>query len=279
LQNKWEFSVILVAIFFAFTALEFFFGGWRETSLAETLKLKKTNWWDIFSTLASFSGFQKTLSNLFSWGLLGAIVLLMRKHDGSLLSGVPFWPRVVLGIVTFDFLLYWTHRLMHENNVLWNLHVYHHSATRVNVLSDYRVHPLDYLLLYPAVLTVIMLVFSREMQNSWAYAWIEVVPGLIAHARIDTDFGWVGKYLIVSPRYHHLHHSKNLTMNTNYAHFFVIWDRVFGTYTEPTYSIHDIEQGLKDNYFETQHPLRAFLKPVFDLYKAPLALFKKFITR
>ena len=45
--------------------------------------------------------------------------------------------------------------------------------------------------------------------------------------------GWLN-YLVSGPEVHRWHHSKAIAeSNNNYAHSFVVWDLVFGTYFRP----------------------------------------------
>jgi sterol desaturase/sphingolipid hydroxylase (fatty acid hydroxylase superfamily) len=52
-----------------------------------------------------------------------------------------------------------------------------------------------------------------------------------SHGNIRLSFGWLGERLLVSPRYHRLHHGILSTAENgkNYAVLFPIWDLVFGT--------------------------------------------------
>lgn len=68
-------------------------------------------------------------------------------------------------------------------------------------------------------------------------------------------------------------------MRKNYGHFLVIWDRLFGTYQEPVKSIHDLEQGLRFNPYETLPPVQAFLRPVWRFYKMPFQGLRRKLER
>ncbi|HEU4731777.1 MAG TPA: sterol desaturase family protein, partial [Kofleriaceae bacterium] len=42
------------------------------------------------------------------------------------------------------------------------------------------------------------------------------------------------EWLLVTPRYHHIHHSTDAALHDgNYGSLFTIWDRLFGTYIDP----------------------------------------------
>lgn len=52
-----------------------------------------------------------------------------------------------------------------------------------------------------------------------------------SHGNIRLSFGWLGERLLVSPRYHRLHHGILSTADNgkNYAVLFPIWDLLFRT--------------------------------------------------
>ena len=56
---------------------------------------------------------------------------------------------------------------------------------------------------------------------------------MFQHSNIDVRLGWLN-YLVSGPEVHRWHHSKLIAeSNNNYAHSFVVWDLIFGTYFRP----------------------------------------------
>lgn len=60
----------------------------------------------------------------------------------------------------------------------------------------------------------------------------------LAHANARVSFGRVFEHLLVSPRYHRLHHAiaapgapkgSGTPVHSNFAQLFPVWDRIFGT--------------------------------------------------
>jgi sterol desaturase/sphingolipid hydroxylase (fatty acid hydroxylase superfamily) len=50
---------------------------------------------------------------------------------------------------------------------------------------------------------------------------------------------------LVTPRFHFVHHSTNRSIaNSNYGFIFSVWDRLFGTYTDPAVVPPDDSLGL-----------------------------------
>jgi len=63
--------------------------------------------------------------------------------------------------------------------------------------------------------------FSHMLLNDWM------------HMNVTWRSNWL-EWIVVTPRYHHIHHSKNAAhANANFGVTFSIWDRLFGTYVDP----------------------------------------------
>jgi sterol desaturase/sphingolipid hydroxylase (fatty acid hydroxylase superfamily) len=59
------------------------------------------------------------------------------------------------------------------------------------------------------------------------------VSGLFQHSNCDVRLGWLN-YVVSGPEVHRWHHSRRVEeSNHNYAHSFVVWDLLFGTYFRP----------------------------------------------
>jgi sterol desaturase/sphingolipid hydroxylase (fatty acid hydroxylase superfamily) len=155
------------------------------------------------------------------------------------------WPGVTdLPLVTFllylfvlDFFDYWFHRGSHQIHWWWGLQSLHHSQQDMNLWSDNRNHLLDDFMrdIYMAVIAlaigvppgqyVLLVAASRILQS-------------LQHANVKLHFGWLGERLLVSPRYHRVHHGigighesygKNSLGGHNFAVLFPLWDIVFRT--------------------------------------------------
>ena len=59
------------------------------------------------------------------------------------------------------------------------------------------------------------------------------MSGLLQHSNCDVRLGRLN-YLVSGPEVHRSHHSRTVAeSNANYAHSFVVWDLLFGTYYRP----------------------------------------------
>ena len=155
------------------------------------------------------------------------------------------WPGVtdnavvslLIYLVVFDFVAYWTHRGQHELEWWWRLHSLHHSQRQMTMWSDNRSHLLDSILLDSIIVVVAQLIGVASEQFIVIVALTQLSESF-QHANIRLWFGQVGERLWVSPRFHRLHHSIGLghekqgpeTLGgNNFGVLLPWWDMLFGT--------------------------------------------------
>jgi sterol desaturase/sphingolipid hydroxylase (fatty acid hydroxylase superfamily) len=138
-----------------------------------------------------------------------------------------------LYLVVLDFAEYWRHRLQHRFEWWWALHSLHHSQRQMSFWTDNRNHLLDDLAgsLWFAALALaigvppgqfLLIVIATRMLES------------LQHANLRLSFGPVGEWLLVSPRFHRLHHAigdghEGRYRGCNFAVLFPVWDVLFRT--------------------------------------------------
>lgn len=146
----------------------------------------------------------------------------------NLISGLSAGWQIVVAVLVSDFVGYWVHRVKHVNSFLWAFHAIHHSQERLTVMTNYRVHIVDETLLRLALFIPFQIVgadFKIWITVDFAMAWIL----LLEHSEWNWTYGSFGR-LIVSPRYHQIHHSNvSRHQTSNYAALFSFWDDLFGT--------------------------------------------------
>ena len=145
--------------------------------------------------------------------------------------GMPSMVRFVVAIIVLDALAYAQHRLLHRVDVLWRFHAVHHSDPEVDVTTTFRHHPLE-AIFNGALVGAVVLVIGFSPAEITAYTWVSFVVELVAHANLALP-SWLGAILgrlIVTPEFHHLHHSRaNTEANSNFGQALSIWDTLFGT--------------------------------------------------
>ena len=158
--------------------------------------------------------------------------IAFRPQLPDTILAIPFVVRVLCYFVIADFGHYWIHRLMHTTHV-WRIHKWHHAPTYMYWLAGTRTTvPQQVLVNLPYIFA-----WSFLAGGPW---WIGLMIGVFnslqndwMHVNVTWRSNWL-EWLIVTPRYHHIHHSDNPAhYKANLAALFTIWDRLFGTYVNP----------------------------------------------
>ncbi|HEX5360713.1 MAG TPA: sterol desaturase family protein [Fluviicoccus sp.] len=160
------------------------------------------------------------LQGMFGWAVKDGIQ--------GWVQGLPFWVALFLIILVADLVQYWTHRAYHEVPLLWRLHAVHHSVKSMDWLAGSRQHILELLITRVLVLApVFVLGFSKDVID--AYIVVVGFQAVFNHANVKVSLGPL-KYLIVTPNFHHWHHSQDAeALDRNYAAHFAFLDHLFGT--------------------------------------------------
>ena len=162
-----------------------------------------------------------------------AAAFVSRSEQKSLLDmfGLPSTMRLVVAIIGLDALAYAQHRLLHRVEVLWRFHAVHHSDPEVDVTTTFRHHPVE-AIFNGALIGGVVLMIGFSPAEIAAYTWVSFVVELVAHANLALPswFSAIFGKFIVTPEFHHLHHSRaNAEANANFGQAFSIWDTLFKT--------------------------------------------------
>lgn len=136
-------------------------------------------------------------------------------------------------LVVIDFVLYWVHRAQHAFGWWWALHALHHSQREMTFWTDDRNHLLD-MVITDLVLAVAALLVGVAPGQFVAIVAVTRAVESLSHANVRLAFGRVGERLLVSPRFHRVHHAIGLghegaRQGCNFAVLFPVWDYLFGT--------------------------------------------------
>jgi sterol desaturase/sphingolipid hydroxylase (fatty acid hydroxylase superfamily) len=100
---------------------------------------------------------------------------------------------------------YWRHRLSHSFRSWYALHALHHAQRQMSFWSDDRNHLLDDLIAALWFGVVGLAIGIPPLQFPLLFLFMRFIESL-SHANIKLSFGWLGDRLLVSPRFHRLHH-------------------------------------------------------------------------
>ena len=170
------------------------------------------------------------------------------------------WVSFVLYLLLFDLVGYALHRAQHQFDWWWQLHALHHSQRQMTLWSDNRNHLLDDVI-HDSVFVLVGLAVGIPPGQFVAVVLIMQLVESLSHANVRLDFGRIGDRLLVSPRFHRVHHAIGIGHEShgagtlgghNFAVLFPVWDLLFRTAAydrpiEPT-GIRDQlpEQGGRD---------------------------------
>jgi sterol desaturase/sphingolipid hydroxylase (fatty acid hydroxylase superfamily) len=148
----------------------------------------------------------------------------------KMVAGQPWWLQAAEVIVLSDFLIYWAHRLQHNNPFLWRFHKVHHSAEHLDWLAAHREHPLDSLYTIGIInLPAFILGFPLEMLAG--FIAFRGIWAIYIHSNVRLPLRFL-RVIIGSPELHHWHHDRDRHAG-NYANISPLMDIIFGTYTCP----------------------------------------------
>jgi sterol desaturase/sphingolipid hydroxylase (fatty acid hydroxylase superfamily) len=135
---------------------------------------------------------------------------------------------VVVYYLANTFVGYWQHRMMHWR-WFWHLHRFHHAATEINIFTSFRTSPAEAFRFIPFAIPL----FFVKPPSAEMFAFFTVANQLLAllqHSELPWSLGWLGRWLIVSPQYHQIHHSMDEEHRDLNFSVCPIWDRLFGTW-------------------------------------------------
>ena len=147
-------------------------------------------------------------------------------------QALPLLVQVLLIILCADFVLYWEHRAFHEIKRLWPFHAVHHSVETMDWLAGSRSHLVQTFIERSLVMIPLYLIGPDKAALD-LYVAFAALQAIVIHCNLGLSFGPL-KYLLVTPQYHHWHHSSEApAIDTNYSAHTVLFDRLFGTYHMP----------------------------------------------
>jgi sterol desaturase/sphingolipid hydroxylase (fatty acid hydroxylase superfamily) len=253
--------------------------GWSRSSLKTLWEARASVKLDALSIAMSLLPLGR-LGYILSLGLLFLIdTHAVKTGNISVTHFLPVWGIQVTVLVLFhSFIAYWMHRLEHTIPALWALHKFHHSADRMSILTSERrtvlAKGMEEALLFIPALLLSDPTAPKPTLGSVSFAMVVIYAAFriftsfnmyLCHSNLTTDYGWIGRWLLVSPRMHRLHHAASRSYHDkNFTFDLVIWDRLFGTYAScDAAAVADVPLGLDDNPFNTRSTITGVFRNYF----------------
>lgn len=160
-----------------------------------------------------------------------------------------------------DFFYYLIHLLEHRSRLFWAVHNIHHSSEYFNFTVALRSSIFQPIYKFPFYIPLVLLGYEA-IDILLMYALGQTYGFFVHSSWIKRWGGWFEK-VMVSPSHHRVHHAKNPEyIDKNMAMVFIIWDKIFGTFT-PENTQKPINFGLTKN-IDTHNPISI----VFHEWKA-----------
>lgn len=160
--------------------------------------------------------------------------------------------KIIILILVLDCIFYWVHRLSHYSTWLWRCHLLHHSDTHLDLSTNFRHHPFEFILA-ALINGVLIYYFYVPAEIAHIYFSITFLVQIWHHSNIELSdsIERVLGVVVVTPRLHRVHHSiLPKCRNANYGNCFIIWDKIFSTYVRSDNVNKSSKIGLE--YFRTK---------------------------
>ena len=136
----------------------------------------------------------------------------------------------VMGLLLYDFLYYWFHRISHERQLFWGSHVVHHQSEDYNLGTALRQTSTSFLTTWVFFVPCFILGMPIYMFVSIASA--HLVYQFWVHTQHISKLGPL-EWILITPSNHRVHHAQNADyIDKNYGGLLIVWDRIFGTFQE-----------------------------------------------
>lgn len=212
--------VLATPVFFALIGLEYWIGVRRGRN---TYRLN-----DAMSSIAlgMLSQVVGVLTKLFTLGTYTWVF----EHAALTRLDAGAWWVWLSGLLLYDFLYYWHHRLGHTTALLWAAHAVHHQSEDYNLSTALRQTGSGWLVGWVFYIPMAILGFPPLVFA--VVALVDLLYQFWVHTQQVGRLGWFDRWFC-SPSNHRVHHAVNDPyLDRNYGGILVIWDRMFGSFQE-----------------------------------------------
>jgi sterol desaturase/sphingolipid hydroxylase (fatty acid hydroxylase superfamily) len=184
--------IVVSAFFFA---LEIFM-PWRKNQK----KFRKDFWLDFFYMFFNFFLFWLIIYNAASDVVVNFLndgiksIFQFDLQASNPMNSWPLWAILITGFIVRDFIQWWTHRLLHRVDFLWNFHKVHHSVEEMGFAAHLRYHWME-TLVYRAIEYLPLALLGIGLYDFFIIYLFTLVVGHYNHSNISVDSRWTGSLL------------------------------------------------------------------------------------
>lgn len=255
-------NYIIVGLIVLFYSLEHLLGNQIKVDN------KTVHWADNFPFMIVFVA----LNFLWAFVVVFCMKWLNSKEIGLFyLLDMPYWLKLILGVAMLDLVSYWFHRFSHLAPFLWRFHRVHHSDTKMDASTNFRGHPIEAFLWFGTSNILAAGIFGLDLFTLGLYFLITTPLFFLEHSNLRFPT-WLDKtvgLVFTTPNIHKIHHDQDQHYtDSNFADIFILWDRIFGTFTyKPA---EQIKPGLEEFDTAEQQSFWYLLKSPFMNIKRKL---------
>jgi len=209
------------------------------------------------------AGYQTT--ELLFAGLIAFPLYALAYHHRLLDIPLNLFTALLLWFLT-DLCFYWMHRSSHRVRWLWAAHVTHHSSERMNFSTAMRQNATNifnggWLFYVP-----LALIGFNPIWIGVCYA-LSLVYQFFIHTTLVGRLHPAIEFVFNTPNHHRVHHARNEGyVDTNYGGVFILFDRVFSTFTQEQ-ADQPIEYGITRPVDHNHSLLMHWLHEYRDLFR------------
>ena len=181
-----------------------------------------------------------------SWG-----AWLGRSPARETIDGPWLWVMIAAAFYLSGLWDYLMHRFVSHGRLLWFTHEYHHLPNQVFVgMPGLAARPFAVVTTFPVTVGTIVCTYAILVGLGLPLWNLEPLKILVllhvflltsSHSCCLRRWPWVHRvmkcFAFTTPQEHVLHHTVEL--KGNYGNFTTLWDRLFGTYLDPTLARHE----------------------------------------
>jgi len=165
-------------------------------------------------------------------GLLPLFVWKIEDNPGEVTHATVAALATLVSVWAYDFFYYWYHRAQHRFAILWSFHRVHHSIVQLNCLNSYH-HPFDEIFRLPFIIIPLAILLKVDVPQLVLLSGFVAAWGQYLHSDTCVHLGRLSP-IFADNAHHRVHHSLlERHRDRNFAAFFPVWDRLFGTYEAP----------------------------------------------
>jgi sterol desaturase/sphingolipid hydroxylase (fatty acid hydroxylase superfamily) len=245
--------------------------GYQKSSLRNLIVHFQETKDDFIWFLLDFFKLNRLLGVMLTLGLFYFFYGKIQKNFDFHLSHYIQNPylQFALVFVLSDFKNYVRHYFQHRWGWVWELHKIHHSATRMTMLNLFRNNMVE--VVWTSFLDVLLFVIIGAPIETYIFVLLlKDAHQYFLHSEIESDWGFIGDYVLVSPAAHRVHHSTNPKHYfKNIGNTFIFWDSIFNTYYKPQKG-EVLTFGLDEDTYN-----KGILHDLFTSYRNSLVTAKK----